>query len=640
MSPSHIERRDVTDESHTFEWYRDGVERPLWRLFSAFGTDRLGYFGVGLFTGLFERLASLVPPFVLGVAIDAVFTQQTAYQLPFVPEAWIPSARIDQLWFSFALIFGCFALTAVLSTVRMLTTDYYSHHLMYVVRTNTYDKLQRLDMAFFDNQQKGELMSILNNDISNFEQFFDDALTRAVRIVTVLVGITAFLVYLNWQLAVITLLAVPLLTLFTLWFMRRVEPVYDAIRGSVGAMNTRLENNLGGIDLIKTMATEPYESERVADVSYRYFETNWDRIKLATVYHPGSSLVTNASFAVTFLVGGYWVVVGPPPLLSGTLTVGALVTFLFMSQRFTGPLKQIAVFIEQYENARASGKRVVGLQEMPVGVDDPPDARDLTAPDGRVAYDDVTFGYDAGDDPVLTGIDFEVDPGETVALVGPTGAGKSTVLQLLMRMYDVDDGRVALDGHDVRTLSLSSLRDAIGYVSQENYLFGGTIRENITYGTFAVAEDEAVVEAAKAAEAHGFITDLRHGYETEVGEQGVKLSGGQRQRIAIARVILTDPEVLVFDEATSDVDTETEMLIQRSLDRITADRTTFLIAHRLSTVKGADTILVLENGEIVERGDHEELLQADGLYANLWKVQAGEVDDLPEAFVDRVARSD
>ncbi|ELZ15444.1 ABC transporter [Haloterrigena salina JCM 13891] len=608
------------------------------RLFVRFSRERRHWFSIGLLAGLFERTASLVPPFVLGVAIDAVFNQTTGYDLPLVPDGIVPSTTEGQLWFSFALIFGCYVLTALLATVRMLSVDYFSHHLMHVVRTSTYDKMQQLDVRFFDGHEKGELMSILNNDISNFEQFFDDALTRAVRIGTVLLGITGILVYLNWQLAIVTLGAVPLLTAFTLWFMRRVEPVYDRIRSSVGGMNTRLENNLGGIHLIKTMTTESYESDRVTDVSYRYFDTNWQRIKLNTLYHPGSNFITNASFAATFIIGGYWVVIGPPPLFSGTLTVGSLVTFLFMSQRFTGPLKQIALIIEQYENARASGKRVVGLMDMPVAIEDREDATELTDVDGRVEYDDVSFAYDPDEEYVLEDISFDVDPGETVAFVGPTGAGKSTVVRLLMRMYETDEGAVRIDGNDVRDVTLASLRETIGYVSQNNYLFGGTVRENIAYGTFD-ATDEEVVAAAESAQAHAFIEELPDGYDTQVGEEGVKLSGGQRQRIALARIILSNPEILVLDEATSDVDTETEMLIQRSIEEITADRTTFVIAHRLSTVRDADTILVLDDGEIVERGSHGALLERDGLYANLWKVQAGEINELPETFVERITQN-
>jgi len=264
-----------------------------------------------------------------------------------------------------------------------------------------------------------------------------------------------------------------------------------------------------------------------------------------------------------------------------------------------------------------------------------PGAEPLRVDEGRVEYDGVTFGY--GDEPVVEDVDLTVEGGETLALVGPTGAGKSTVLKLLLRLYDVDEGAIRVDDQDVRDVTLSSLRQHVGYVGQDTFLFYGTVRENITYGAFD-ADDEDVIEAAKAAEAHEFITNLADGYDTMVGERGVKLSGGQRQRVSIARAVLKDPDVLVLDEATSDVDTETEMLIQRSLDRLTADRTTFAIAHRLSTIKDADTILVLEDGEVVERGAHGDLLANGGLYAHLWGVQAGEIDELPEEFVERAAR--
>jgi len=247
----------------------------------------------------------------------------------------------------------------------------------------------------------------------------------------------------------------------------------------------------------------------------------------------------------------------------------------------------------------------------------------------------VTFGY--GDEPIVEHIDFTVEGGETLALVGPTGAGKSTILKLLLRMYDVDDGRISIDGTDIREVTLPSLRSAMGYVSQDTFLFYGTVAENIAYGTFD-ADREEIIEAAKMAEAHGFIENLPDGYDTEVGERGVKLSGGQRQRLSIARAILKDPEILILDEATSDVDTETEMLIQRSIEKLAADRTTFAIAHRLSTIKDADTIVVLEDGEIVERGTHQQLLDNHGLYAHLWGVQAGEIDQLPQEFIERASR--
>jgi ATP-binding cassette subfamily B protein len=306
---------------------------------------------------------------------------------------------------------------------------------------------------------------------------------------------------------------------------------------------------------------------------------------------------------------------------------------MLLTQRLTGPMAQLSNIVDWYENALASGKRICGLMDVPVRIEDAPNAVALDGVAGRVEYDDVTFAYDGGE-TVLDGVDIEADPGETVAIVGPTGAGKSTVAKLLLRLYDVSDGAVRVDGHDVRDAALADLRSSIGYVSQDTFLFDGTVAENIRYGRFDADRDD-VVAAAEAAEAHEFVRGLSAGYDTRVGERGVKLSGGQRQRIAIARTVLQDPEILLLDEATSAVDTETEYLIQRSLDRLAADRTTVVIAHRLSTVKDADAIVVLDGGEVVERGTHGELLAADGLYAKLWGVQAGEIESLPDEFLAR-----
>jgi ATP-binding cassette subfamily B protein len=446
-------------------------------------------------------------------------------------------------------------------------------------------------------------------------------------------GIAAILFWMNPQLALVALLPVPIIAAFTYKFIQAIQPRYSDVRESVGDMNSRLENNLGGIQVIKTSNTEDFEDDRVDDVSEGYFDANWGAITLRIKFFPALRVIAGVGFLTTFLVGGLWVLhdTAPGPF-SGTLTEGQFVAFILYTQRFIWPMAQFGQIINLYQRAYASAARVFGLMDEPTRIEEDPAAEALDVDEGEVVYDDVTFGY--GDDPIVEDVSFEVEGGETLALVGPTGAGKSTVLKLLLRMYDVDDGSISVDGQDVRDVTIPSLRDAIGYVSQETFLFYGTVRENIAYGTFD-ATDEDIVEAAKAAEAHEFITNLPEGYDTMVGERGVKLSGGQRQRISIARAVLEDPEILVLDEATSDVDTETEMLIQRSLDRLSEDKTTFSIAHRLSTIRDADQIIVLEDGQVVERGTHEALLDDDGLYAHLWGVQAGEIDELPEEFVER-----
>jgi ATP-binding cassette subfamily B protein len=618
---------------------RDRVSRPLYRLFRAYGPGEKWWLVLGLLTSVLAYGTVLVTPIVLGTTIDAVFTGEGTYSLPLVPAAWLPTDPTAQFWLSATVVGVALLGGAVLQWVRGVAMNYFAHGVMYTIRVDAYEKMQRLDMTFFDNKETGEVMSILNNDTNNLEVLFDNALGDSIRIGVIVFGVSATLLYTNAQLALVTLGAVPLLVGFTWWFMRVIEPLYTRQRETIGDLNTRIENGLSGIELVKTTSTEEYENERVRGVSRDVFDAEMDVLKLSYFYRPGMELVTGAALLATFVLGGLWVFSGPPLFLSGELTTGDFVVFMLLTQRLTGPMAQLANIVDWYQNAKASGKRICGLMDVPVRIEDAPNAIALDDIDGRVEYDDVTFAYDSGGgedatgtETVLDGVDIAVEPGETVAIVGPTGAGKSTVAKLLLRLYDVSEGAIRVDGHDVRDVRLADLRSSIGYVSQDTFLFDGTIAENIRYGRFD-ADREDVVDAARAAEAHGFIQGLSEGYDTRVGERGVKLSGGQRQRVAIARTVLQDPEILLLDEATSAVDTETEYLIQRSLDRLAADRTTLVIAHRLSTVKDADTIVVLDDGRVVERGTHEELLATDGLYANLWGVQAGEIESLPDEFL-------
>ena len=627
------------EEDDPFEEQRENVENPMKRLFRGYGVHYKMYAFVGVLSSIFARLLDLLPPVLLGFAIDAVFRQDKAFtDIWFVPGRFIPADQQGQLLLTVGIIGAAFTSGAAFHWVRNWGFNSFAQRIQHDVRTDTYDKMQRLNMDFFADKQTGEMMSILSNDVNRLERFLNDGMNSMFRLTVMVLGIAGILFYLNWQLALIALLPVPLIGFFTYVFIRAIQPKYAEVRSTVGKLNSRLENNLGGIKVIKSSHTEEYESDRVDDVSRDYYDANWGAIETRIKFFPGLRLLAGFGFVLTFLVGGLWVLEAEgqaPWIFTLSLSTGEFVTFILLTQRFIWPMAQFGQIINMYQRARASAARIFGLMDEPARIEEGPGATELTVEDGRVEYDEVTFGYD--EETIVEDVDLTVEGGETLALVGPTGAGKSTVLKLLLRMYDVDEGSITIDDTDIREVTLPSLRESIGYVSQDTFLFYGTVAENIAYGTFD-ADREEIVEAAKAAEAHAFIENLPEGYDTEVGERGVKLSGGQRQRIAIARAILKDPDVMILDEATSDVDTETEMLIQRSLDRLTADRTTFAIAHRLSTIKDADKILVLEEGEIVERGTHRELLGNDGLYAHLWGVQAGEIDQLPEEFVERASR--
>ncbi len=620
-----------------FEEQRERVDNPMQRLVGEYGRPYWLSVTLGILASLAARLLDLLPVVLLGIAIDSLFQGIEPFNIPLVPQAWLPAEAIDQFFLVIGLITAAFVTGAAFHWLRNYGFNSFAQDIQHDVRTDTYDTMQQLDMGFFADKQTGELMSILSNDVNQLERFLNDGLNSAFRLAVMVAAIAAYLVYLNPQLAVVALSPVPLIAVFTYIFVTTIQPKYADVRSSVGDVNSRLENNLGGIQVIKSSNTEEFESGRVEDASREYYETNWGAITIRIRFFPGLQLISGAGFILTFLVGGLWVFSGSGPgPFTGTLSTGDFVVFILFTQQLVWPMAQFGQIINMYQRAEASAARIFGLMDETDALETDADSDDLVVTDGDVDYEGVSFGYD-DENQVLDDISFSVDGGDTLALVGPTGAGKSTVLKLLMRLYDPDSGTIRIDGQEITAVDRRSLRQSIGYVGQESYLFYGSVRDNIAYGSFDATDDE-IRAAAEAAEAHDFIQNLPDGYDTMVGERGVKLSGGQRQRIAIARAVLEDPEILVLDEATSDVDTETEMLIQRSLDDLTTDRTTFAIAHRLSTIKDAEQIVVLEDGRIVERGSHEELLRADGLYAHLWGVQAGEIDSLPESFIERAAR--
>jgi len=611
-------------------------ENPVWRLYTEYATGRR-YAVLGAVATVVGRAFALVPAFVIGLAVDAIFLAERPYALPLVPDGLVPGTDVGKLYFSIAILAAATVAGAVASWIEDWGWSVFAQRVQRNLRVDAYERLQNLELAYFTGNRTGDLMSVLNNDVNALETFLEDGLSATLWILATVGGIGLILVGLNPSLTAVTLLPIPLLAAFTLVFTRLIEPRYLSIREEIGDLNSRLENNVSGIEVIKSEGAERFESERVAEASDEYLTANLSAIKVRITYFPGLTVISGIGFAVTFLVGGLWVLGRPVFGLTSALTPGAFVTFVIYAQQFLWPIIRLGDVVDDYERAKAAGSRVQGVLSREPAIGDRPDARPLEVDRGGVTYDGVRFAYSG--EPVLADVDFAVEGGTTVGVVGPTGAGKSTLLKLLPRLYDADAGAVRIDGQDVRDVTLRSLRRSIGYVSQEPFLFYGTVAENVRYGTFD-ASDGDVERAARRAQAHEFIENLPDGYDTLVGERGVKLSGGQRQRLALARTMLKDPAILVLDEATSAVDTETEAIIQDRIADFAADRTTFVIAHRLSTVRTADRILVLDDGTVVEDGTHEDLLGTDGLYANFWRVQTGDIASLPRAFLERALRRD
>ena len=604
----------------------------VWRLYTDYARGGRRYAVVGTVATLVGRALGLLPALVIGLAVDAIFLAERPYALPLVPGEIIPTDPVGQLYFSIVILLIATGGGAVASWVEDWGWSVFAQRVQLSIRVDAYDALQTQELAYFVRRRTGDLMSVLNNDVNALETFLEDGLSATVWILATVGGIGFILVSLNPTLTVITLLPLPILALFTLAFTRIIEPRYLNVREEIGDLNARLENSVSGIEVVKTQGAERFETGRVRKASESYLRASLAAIRVRITYFPGLNVISGVGFAITFLVGGLWVLGVAPLGVAGTLTPGAFVTFVIYAQQFVWPIIRLGDVVDDYERAKTAGLRVDELLSREPVIADHPDATDLTVTDGAVAFEDVTFAY--GDRSVIRDVDVSIEGGTTVGVVGPTGAGKSTLLKLLPRLYDADDGAVRIDDQDVRSVTLRSLRRSIGYVSQEPFLFYGTVAENIRYGTFD-ATDAEIEGAAERAQAAEFIRKLPDGFDTLVGERGVRLSGGQRQRLAIARTMLKDPDILILDEATSAVDTETEALIQASLQDFAADRTTFVIAHRLSTVRNAARVVVLDDGQVVEEGSHEVLLRADGLYANLWRVQVGDIQSLPQEFLER-----
>ncbi|ANO52647.1 ABC transporter [Woeseia oceani] len=557
-----------------------------------------------------NKLFDVMPEILIGIAIDVVVRQKAS----FVAELGIA----DPKW-QLALLGG---LTLVVWVFESLFEYLYlilwrnlAQDLQHAMRVDAYEHVQRLDLTYFEDRSTGNLVTILNDDVNQLERFLDGGANNLIQVATTVLAVGAVFFSVSPQIALIAFTPIPLIVVGAFYFQRRAQPLYAEVRERVGSLGARLSANVSGITTIKSFATEDFEAERIRQDSNAYLEANRKAIAISSAFIPVIRMAILAGFVATFLLGGWMT-------LNGTLHVGAYGVLVFLTQRLLWPLTNLAETVDLYERAMASSRRILDLIETPVSIRNTAGANALDKVDGRIEFRKVDFAY--GDDaPVLHDINLTIDAGNTVAFVGQTGSGKSTLIKLLLRFYTAASGEILIDGQRIDSVSLDSLRRRVGFVSQDVFLFQGTIRENIAYGS-PDATFEAVRAAAESAEATEFIDRLPQGYDTVVGERGQKLSGGQRQRLSIARALLKNPPVLILDEATSAVDNDTEAAIQRSLQRISHSRTTIVIAHRLSTIVRADCIYVMDKGRIAESGRHTELLAMNGIYAALWAVQTGQ----------------
>ncbi|TAE46612.1 MAG: ABC transporter ATP-binding protein [Oscillatoriales cyanobacterium] len=558
---------------------------------------------------LLNKFFDLAPPALIGIAVDVVVKQQDS-----ILAKW----GIKDVVLQLAIITFLSLIVWTLESVFEYAYDYLWRNLAqdieHDLRLEAYSHLQELELAYFEERSTGGLISILNDDINQLERFLDGGANEVIQVSTTVIVISAAFFAASPAVAILSMLPIPFIIWGSLAFQNRLAPLYADVREKVSFLNGQLSNNLTGITTIKSFTSEDYETQRIETQSQAYRQSNRRAIAISAAFIPLIRVVIFLGFIATLFLGGLEVV-------AGRLSVGTYSVLVFLTQRLLWPLTRLGDTMDRYQRAMASTNRVMNLLDTPIAIRTGDIRLPVSSIKGTLEFKNVTFYYNQRK-PILQYFSLTLPAGKTTAIVGATGSGKSTLVKLIMRLYEVQYGQIYLDGIELTTLNLKDLRRAIGLVSQDVFLFHGTVAQNIAYGTFD-ATDREIVNAAQIAEADEFIAQLPDGYNTIVGERGQKLSGGQRQRIAIARAVLKNPPILILDEATSAVDNETEAAIQRSLERITKNRTTIAIAHRLSTVRNADCIFVMEQGRVVESGHHEQLIEHNGVYASLWRVQSG-----------------
>jgi ATP-binding cassette subfamily B protein len=580
--------------------------RRLWR----YGSAYRGQIVLASIFSFLNKAFDLAPPFLIGLAVDVVANQGDSFLAGLGIED--PKMQIVAIAIVTFIVWGFESLFDYLAEVKWRNLAQAIEH---DLRVDTYEHLQELDIEYFENRSTGDLMAVLNDDVNQLERFLDVGANEVIQLGTTVILIGAVFFAIAPSIALLAFLPIPLILWGSMYYQRRIEPRYAAVREEAAAINSQLSNSIGGISTIKAFTAEGREVERIAVASDRYRSANRAAIRLSALFVPLIRIAILIGFTATLVWGGFLA-------LDGDLNIGLYSVLVFLTQRLLWPLTRLGQTVDLYQRAMASTKRIFVVLDANPTIIDGVESVSTEASRGAITFDTVSFSYDEGH-PVLSDVSITLEPSQTTAFVGSTGSGKTTIVKLLLRFYDPDSGTIRIDGTDISTLEQAELRQMMALVSQDVFLFYGTVAENIAYGA-PDAPKEAIEQAARAAEAHDFITSLPDGYETIVGERGQKLSGGQRQRLSIARALLTGSPILILDEATSAVDNETEAAIQRSLARVGHNRTMVVIAHRLSTIRHADIIYVVDNGSVAQIGTHDDLIAVPGIYQNLWNVQTGE----------------
>jgi len=562
----------------------------------------------GIVYSILNKLFDLAPPVLIGIAIDIVVEGSESFLASFGIQN-----RRDQLIVLAVLTFVIWSLESLFDYLSAVTWRGISQDIEHKLRSDTFKNVLSLDMTYFENKSSGRLMAILNDDVNQLERFLDTGANKLLQTATTVIVIGGTFLYISPTIALFAFIPIPIIIFGSFKFTTTIATRYEKIRETIETLNNSLSNSISGILNVKSFTRENVEYNRIRSASNEVKSANYHAIKLSAAFIPIIRVAILFGFTATLLIGGFLA-------LEGEIRVAMYSVLLFITQRLLWPLTELGDTFDLYQRAMASFKRILNLKEEKQSIID--GLKEYETLENGIMLNNAVFSYTQGFE-VLKKINLNIEAGKTTAIVGSTGSGKSTLIKLLLRLYDLDSGEINFDATELKQLKLESLRRNIGLVSQDVFLFEGSVFENIAYGNLD-ASNEEVWNAANQSEATDFINQLPNKENTIVGERGQKLSGGQRQRISIARAILKNPEILILDEATSAVDNETEAAIQRSLDMLKQNRTVIVIAHRLSTIRNADKIYVLEHGEIIESGSHEELLQNKDVYHKLWSVQTGE----------------